>query len=66
MGKDLPDITPIETLWDIKRKLKLMERFIQVSFHSENIKGLCNIFDIGIPRGVKALMGTKYCPISIS
>ena len=64
-----PDMNPIESLWSVLKdeihdvpittKVKLIERLIQVWFHSEKIRNLCRTLITGMPSRVKALAGIK-------
>lgn len=66
-----PDMNPIESLWNILKdeiyrepiatKRKLIERLIQVWFHSEKIQEQCKALIHGMPRRVKALLDVKGC-----
>lgn len=66
-----PDMNPIESLWDILKdeihkepittKQTLIQRLIQVWFHSEKIQELCKTLINGMPRRVEALKNAKGC-----
>lgn len=64
-----PDMNPIESLWCILKdeihsvpvttKTDLIERLINVWFHSDRIKNLCRTLITDMPKRVKALKAAK-------
>ena len=64
-----PDMNPIESMWNqlkdeihnvlITTKVQLIERLIQVWFHSPKIKKMCQDLIKGMPKRVEALKNAK-------
>ena len=64
-----PDMNPIESMWNqlkdeihnvpITTKVQLIERLIQVWFHSPKIRKMCQDLIKGMPKRVEALKNAK-------
>ena len=67
--RNSPDMNPIESMWNqlkdeihnvpITTKVQLIERLIQVWFHSPKIRKMCQDLIKGMPKRVEALKNAK-------